>query len=139
MRPRHTILLVSCDEDRAGTLSYMLNINGYAVRYATSSFAAIDLLRAAPAELLICELPCAGVEALLDWAHVTDSFMNTLCLAPKSWMRPEGYFADATLTRPVNSSELLERTKILCARKRGPRKKGPLPVAVMSAAEVRLA
>jgi CheY-like chemotaxis protein len=145
MRPKKKILLVGASEDRLSILRFMLDTNGFAVTAVVGAAAAIEQLRAQTYELLFCEhWPLPGIEHLLNQAYEIDPAMRSLVLAPGLTSSPAGLNTDAVLLRGGCSSfELLERVKILTARKRGPRsiRKQPIavPVPLMSTADRRLA
>jgi hypothetical protein len=145
MRPRKKILLVGASEDRLSILKFMLNTRGFAVTAVVGAAPAVEQLRAQTYELLLCEhWPLPGIEHLLNQAWEIDSAMHSLVLAPGLTASPAGLNTDAVLLRGgCSSSALLERVKVLTARKRGPRaiRKQPaaVPVPEMCAADRRLA
>ena len=139
MRPAKTILLAGEDEDRLSMLKFTLWTHGYAVTSAADIGEAIKRLRRQPFELLFCLLPLAGVEQLLGTARAMEHAMPTIVYAPALKESPLGLFTDMLLIGNRPHAELLDRVKVLSARKRGPR---PLkkPVAgVPSSAEPQIA
>ena len=144
MRPKKRILLVGASEDRLSILKFMFVTRGFAVGSAVGAAAAVEQLHAESYDLLLClwPLPLPGIEYLLNQAYDIDSAMRSLVLAPALATSPAGLNTDAILLRGgCSSAELLERVKVLCARKRGPRptRKQPIAVPVMSTADRRLA
>lgn len=143
MRPKKRILLVGASEDRLSILKFMLVTRGFAVASAVGAAAAVEQLRAESYDLLLCDhWPLPGIEHLLNQAYEIDSATRSLVLAPALATSPAGLNTDAILLRGgCSSAELLERVKVLTARKRGPRptRKQPVAVPVMSTEDRRLA
>ncbi len=135
MRPRKRILLCCADEDQLGVLAYTLETNRYAtVRAATLAEARL-LIVERQFELLFCVLPFAGVDALLDFHHSIGSYASTMVRSTSTMTRGDGvgqtWIADATVGPGCGSNELLDRIKVLTARKRGPRPHRKLPIGVL--------
>jgi DNA-binding NtrC family response regulator len=120
MRPKKKILLACANEDHAGVLKYILETNGYAVTCAATATLTLHLAANRPYELLLIEYPLDGLSHLLDQARALDSSLHSLVLAPKLAERPSNLLADVVLLRNTCAAELLERIKVLTARKRGP-------------------
>ena len=135
MRPPKKILLVASDEDHLGVLRFILETQRFRVTAAASAVEAAEILRTHFFEVLLCEWPLPGIEALLDQARAIDDQLRSLVLATSLKETPEGVYADAIATRGCSNAELLERVRILAARKRGPKFKKP----VISAAPVTAA
>jgi DNA-binding response OmpR family regulator len=128
MRPKKQILLVGSNEDRLGILAYMLQVNGFAVSRAFSSAEGVERLRQRRRDLLICDLPFDGAQSVLDAGRQANPFMHSMVLRGKldAW---EGC-ADVEIVRGICAEELLDRVKVLCARKRGPKPYRIPPVGV---------
>jgi hypothetical protein len=80
---------------------------------------AIDLLKLYEFDLLICHLPLAGADTLLE--VVKEKKMGarmTMVIRQKATDR-EGEMADCRLVRPARW-EILENIKVFTIRKRGP-------------------
>ena len=146
MRPKKKILLVCASDDRLSDLKYMLWVNKYEVFGETSTSDALELLRDLTVDLLLCELPLPGVEDLLAQAQALNSSMRSLMMGNITAEIAAGLFADVIyqarpFKAPPSSAELLERIKVLCARKRGPisTRKPPQhePLIVCAAADSR--
>jgi DNA-binding response OmpR family regulator len=118
MRPKKQILLFGSDEDRLSILAYLLEVHGFAVSRAFFSAEAVVRVRERRRDLLICDLPFEDAQSVLDAGREADPFMHSMVLRGKldAW---EG-FADVETPRGVPAEELLDRIKVLCARKRGP-------------------
>lgn len=135
MRPKSRILIVGSNEDRLGVLAFLLSTNAYAVTCASSIDNARELTLTKDWELLIVDLPLDNVQSLLLTARAAKEGQRTLALAPYLKFCPEGLFVDCFLPGKITSAEMLERLKVLCARKRGPR---PLRKLVESAPVIAL-
>jgi CheY-like chemotaxis protein len=137
MRPKKKILLLSLSESRLSLLAFMLRTNGYSVTSESVIDEARELLATQPFDALLCDLPLPGVEELIASMHLINFWAKTLVIGTST--SDARLFADALFTFEPSAAELLERIKILCARKRGPqRKKLPErvpPVALTHAAE----
>ena len=125
MRPKKKILLVGANEDHTGVLKFLLETHHYAATTVVSAAEAEQHLRAGFYDLLLIEYPLESIEHLLDQAYDLDSTMHSLVIAPKLRERPELRNASAVMVGNYCSAELLERSKVLTARKRGPKKFGP--------------
>ena len=122
MRPRKKVLVVSANEERASVLRFTLDVWGFAVTCAPSPAEAFELLQAKQYEVLLCELPLTGIERLLDRGYEFDREMRSMVLAGMVRKVPDGLNADAVIQmKDFSPAYLLERMKILAARKRGPR------------------
>ncbi len=123
MRPKKRILIAGASEDRVGVLRFLFLNKGYAVQTAQTSAEAAGLLEAGGFELLLYDLPLPGVEQLLAEAGIP-----TIALCSGVKVAPDGLTADAVLWRGFSAAELVERVRVLTARKRGPK---PVVRAVM--------
>jgi two-component system response regulator CpxR len=126
MRPKKKILLVGASEDRLSILKFMLSTNRFAVSSAATTAEALAQIGERSFELLLCMLPLAGVEELLIQAHALDSSIHSLVIGEVSAEIAAVLLADVIYqNRPrgqrPSHTELLERVKVLTARKRGPR------------------
>jgi DNA-binding response OmpR family regulator len=142
MRPKKKILLVGATEDRLSVLKYLLWINGYAVIGAAASKDALERLILLDYDLLLCELPLAGVEDLLIQGRNLNPSMHALAIGEISAEIAASLCADIIYqNRPFKNqpspAEILDRVKVMTARKRGPlsRRKPPLHEPLIVAAE----
>jgi CheY-like chemotaxis protein len=134
MRPKKVILCVDDNEQELSVLKFTLETNGYRVLSALNGQEAIAIFATVPqVDLVLSDtnMPhmtgCQLAERLKRMAsHVpmillSDAQSGTLS---GSGSGPgEIHAADAMLTRKnCSSQELLERIKVMSARKRGPRK-----------------
>lgn len=129
MRPRKKILLLGANELRISVRKFMLDTNGFAVTPAATAPEAFALLRTSRYDLVLCELPFDGVGRVLDQVYDIDPDIRTVMLKPKNQEYPLDVAVSATLADDCPALELLERIKVIVARKRGPR-----PIRVLSAA-----
>jgi DNA-binding response OmpR family regulator len=132
MRPKKRILLACDREDRLSQLRYLLTVHGYAVTGAETITAAWGELNAGWFDLVLVDWPLDNCHYLLNHAHERE--VASLVLAAKEKEHP-GCMADAVLLGRFSAVELLERVKIVTARKRGP-KPMKKPVASVPAIDV---
>ncbi len=129
MRPRKTILCVDDHEDVLSVRKYLLQTRGYNVLAMASSAEALEYLNAAAAgavDLLISDLmmPQMDGNELVRRAKQIHPGLPALLLSGTV----TAAFADAFLPKGAASpAELLDRIRILVARKRGPKKLPPSP------------
>jgi DNA-binding response OmpR family regulator len=129
---------VSTSEDRASILKFMLEIKGFAVTASLSALEALDLLTNEQYHLLLCELPLTGIENLIDSARAIDEAMPSLALAGKLSQLPIGIHASAFIkATDYCPAYLLERVKVLTARKRGPLPRRIAPASDADSIEAR--
>jgi CheY-like chemotaxis protein len=139
MRPKKIILCVNDNEQELSVMSFMLNTNGYRVVSATNGQEAIDLFTAMQVDLVLCDyaMPQMNGNQLVNRLKQIASHVPMILLGDPQAMGGQIHVADALLAKKQCSpQELLERIKIMSARKRGPRK-GTLrqvPVTELAAA-----
>ncbi len=140
MRPKKRILLATANEVNGSVLKYMLEINRFAVKSTASAAEALETLQHETFDAMLCEWPLTGIERLLDQAWTIDADMRSLVLAGSLREKPQSIIADAVLLRGgCSPAELIERLKVLCARKRGPKSVNKPPVSEMFNRPARLA
>lgn len=125
MRPKKIILCVDDNELELSVLSFMLSTNGYRVISATSGQEAIELFAETPVDLVLADygLPQMNGGQLVERLKQIASHVPMLLLGDPQKMGGEMHAADALLAKKgCSSQELLERIKVMSARKRGPRK-----------------
>jgi two-component system, OmpR family, response regulator CpxR len=125
VRPKKVILLVDEDENRRSIFKFTLAIHGYRVIEADDAKAAAVFVR-------ISDPNGAGSIALvIAWDQPGDTIIRKLkamsngCYIPMLLLCDAdggGSFCDAHLPVKTSPIELLERIRIMAARKRGPRK-----------------
>lgn len=125
-RPRKVILLVDGDERRLSTRRFLLETRGFAVLAVESAVQALEVLADAHPGRIDCmltqlQLPeMGGVELarrakeMCAWLPVAIVSERVECLAE--------HVADVFLPKGASSAaELVDRMKMLTARKRGPK------------------
>jgi DNA-binding response OmpR family regulator len=118
MKSKKRILLAASQEDRASVLKFTLETNRFFVIVAATSQEAIANLPGRAFDLVLVDWPLDGCAAVLDAAYAEET--RSLVLAAKEKKRP-GCCADDVIIYPASPAYLIDRIKVMCARKRGPR------------------
>ncbi|HEX8713316.1 MAG TPA: response regulator [Terracidiphilus sp.] len=125
MRPKKVILCVDDNEQDLSVLSFMLSTNGYRVLPAVTADEALGIFARTPIDLVLADFtipPINGAHLVRRMKQIAGHVPMILLGDPQS-MNGEIHAADAMLAKKHCSTlELLERIKIMSARKRGPRK-----------------
>lgn len=126
MRPPKKILLVGDNEERVSLLAYVLHIHHYCVVTAQSASEAEQLLVEASADLLLVLWPLDRASEFLKGFKAIDRGVPVLVLAYKvsydAALQTFWANVDGVLWRDhCSSAEILDRVKLMSARKRGPR------------------
>ena len=128
MRPKKIILCVDDNEQTLSVRKFLLETRGYRVLSATSAQEALEILEAhVPGDisLLLTDLlmpQMDGVE-LIRRAREQQPGLPTLMISGTVTSFERGGGADVFLPKGACSPlELLERVRVLVARKRGPKK-----------------
>lgn len=125
MRPKKVILCVDDNEQELSVMSFMLATNGYRVVTATSGQAAISLFSEMQVDLVLADfaMPLMNGHQLVNRLKQIAGHVPMILLGDSHAMSTEIHAADALLTKKnCSPQELLERIKVMSARKRGPRK-----------------
>jgi two-component system, OmpR family, response regulator CpxR len=126
MRPKKVILYVEDNEQELSVLRFLLEINGYKVLSASNGQEAIALFTKAPQIDLVLantRMPQMTGHQLVERLKRIASYVPMLLLDDSQPGSVEIHAADAMMTRKnCSAQELLERIKVMSARKRGPRK-----------------
>ena len=125
MRPKKVILCVDDNEQELSVMSFMLATNGYRVVTATSGQAAISLFSEMQVDLVLADfaMPLMNGHQLVNRLKQIAGHVPMILLGDAHAMSSEIHAADALLTKKnCSPQELLERIKVMSARKRGPRK-----------------
>jgi two-component system, OmpR family, response regulator CpxR len=125
MRPKKIILCVDDNEQELSVLKFMLATNGYRVISATSGQEAIGIFAETTVDLVLVDyaMPQMNGCQLVDRLKQTASHVPMILLGDPQRMSGDIHAADALLAKKnCSPQELLERIKVLSARKRGPRK-----------------
>jgi CheY-like chemotaxis protein len=126
MRPKKVILCVDHNEQELSVLKFTLATNGYRVLAASNGQEAIAVFAtAAQIDLVLADInmpQMSGVQ-LAERLKRIRPYVPMILLGDAQAMNGEIHVADAVLARKsCSSQELLERIKVMSARKRGPRK-----------------
>ena len=106
-------------------MSFMLSTNGYRVAPATSSQEAISIFARLQVDLVLADykMPQMNGHQLVNRLKQIAGHVPMILLGDPQAMSGEIHAADALLAKKhCSSQELLERIKVMSARKRGPRK-----------------
>jgi CheY-like chemotaxis protein len=126
MRPKKVILCVDDNEQELSVLKFTLATNGYRVLAASNGQEAIAIFDTAPQiDLVLADtnMPQMSGAQLAERLKRMKSYVPMILLGEPQAVNGEIHVADAVLARKTCSSqELLERIKVMSARKRGPRK-----------------
>jgi len=125
MRPKKVILCVDDNEQELSVLTFMLATNGYKVVSARTGQEAIGIFAEMQVDLVLTDhaMPQMNGGQLVARLKQIASHVPMIMLADPQKMGGELHAADALLAKKNCSSlELLERIKVMSARKRGPRK-----------------
>jgi CheY-like chemotaxis protein len=125
MRPKKIILCVDDNELELSVLKFMLSTNGYRVVSATNGQEAIAVFSEIQVDLVLADfaLPRMNGTQLVEQLKQIAPHVPMILRGDPQKMEVEHHRADAMLAKKSCSpQELLERIKIMSARKRGPRK-----------------
>jgi len=125
MRPKKVILCVDDNEQELSVLKFMLATNGYRVVSATSGQEAITVFAGTSVDLVLTDyaMPQMDGNQLVDRLKQIAPHVPMILLGDLQKMSGEIHAADALLAKKnCSTQELLERIRLMSARKRGPRK-----------------
>jgi CheY-like chemotaxis protein len=125
MRPKKIILCVDDNEQELSVLKFMLATNGYRVISAGNGQEAIGIFAETPVDLVLADyvMPQMNGGQLVERLKQIASHVPMILLGDPQRMAGEMHLADALLAKKnCSPQELLERIKVMSARKRGPRK-----------------
>ena len=125
MRPKKVILCVDDNEQELSVLKFMLATNGYRVVSATNGREAIGLFSETAVDLVLADysMPQMNGCQLVERLKQITAHVPMILLGDPQKMAGEMHAADALLAKKnCSPQELLERIKVMSARKRGPRK-----------------
>jgi two-component system, OmpR family, response regulator CpxR len=125
MRPKKVILCVDDDEQDLSVLKFMLSTNGYRVLATTTGQEALGILAANAVDLALVDyaMPQMNGDQLVRRLKQIASHVPMILLGDPQKTGGLVHSADALLPKKTCSTqELLERIKVMSARKRGPRK-----------------
>lgn len=125
MRPRKKILCVDSDEQDLSVLSFTLHVNGYNPIPATNLDEAVACFVRWPIDLCLVSYRLTGTDgaSVIERLKRINRHVPMLLLAEPREVEGRLNLADAAVSkRHCTASDLLERIRIMIARKRGPRK-----------------
>jgi CheY-like chemotaxis protein len=125
MRPKKVILCVDDNEQDLSVLKFMLTTNGYRVLTAVNGQDAIGIFTENLIDLVLADfsMPQMNGDQLVTRLKQIASHVPMILLGDPQKMNGELHGADALVGKKTCSpQELLERIKMMSARKRGPRK-----------------
>ena len=132
MRPPKVILIVDWNEQALSVRRFLLETRGYRVVTAATSMEAIQVLeRTIPGtlDLLVTDLlmPVLDGNELVLRAKQMHSMLPCLITSNTLSAYDRALAADSFLPKETKTAELLERVRLLVARKRGPKPQRPVP------------
>jgi two-component system response regulator CpxR len=125
MRPKKVILCVDDNEQELSVLKFMLATNGYRVLSASNGQEAIGMFAEVTVDLVLTDfgMPQMNGSQLVDRLKQIAQHVPMILLGDPQKMGGDIHAADALLAKKnCTPQELLERIKVMSARKRGPRK-----------------
>ena len=126
MRPKKVLLCVDDNEQELSVTKFMLETNGYRVLAALNGQEAIAIFSTAPQiDLVLADttMPQMSGGQLVERLKRMRSHVPMMLLGDNQAANGEMHMADALVARKsCTTQELLERIKVMSARKRGPRK-----------------
>jgi two-component system response regulator CpxR len=128
MRPKKTILCVDDNEQVLSVRTYLLDIRGYRVIPAASSQEALEVLeRSLPGtiDLILCDLlmPQMDGNELVRRAKQLHPGLPAMIVSGTVNSFDRALHADVFLPKgAASAAEMIERSRVLVARKRGPKK-----------------
>ena len=131
MRPRKTILCVEDNEQILSVRKFMLETRGYRVLAMRDAAAALEHLEGAmpgSVDLLLSDLVLGGMDGneLVRRAKQLHPGLPTMLVSGMVSSYDRACAADAFLPKGAcTAAEMLDRIRLLVARKRGPKKQVP--------------
>ena len=139
MRPKKTILCVDDNEQALSVRKFMLETRGYRVLTAVGSEKALEIFREGGIDLVLSDLimPYMDGNELVRRMKELAPEVPTILISGSVKAFDRANRADAFLPKGACSPvEMLERIRVMVARKRGPKKgHGPRPLLASMAAE----
>ena len=132
MRPKKTILCVDDNEQTLSVRKFMLETRGYRVFTAVSGQDAIHLFSSKPIDLVLTDLGLPQMDGNALIGHLKEISPEVPMILTSDTVRAgeRAHRADAFLAKGCCSpADLIERIRVMSARKRGPRKALQPPIA----------
>jgi two-component system, OmpR family, response regulator CpxR len=131
MRPKKTILCVDNNEQALSVRTFLLETRGYRVIAAHTSHEALEVIeRSLPGtiDLILCDLimPLMDGNELVRRAKQLHPSLPAMIVSGTVNAFDRAIHADVFLPKGASSpAEMIERIRVLVARKRGPKKAAP--------------
>jgi CheY-like chemotaxis protein len=132
MRPKKVILCVDDNEQALSVRKFLLETRGYRVLTSLSAEGAMEHFERGGIDLVICDLvmPKMDGNELVRRMKDRSPEVPAMLISGAVHNCDRATTADAFLPKGASSPlEMLERVRIMVARKRGPRKQVPRPEA----------
>ncbi len=137
MRPKKTILCVDSNEQSLSVRKFLLETRGYRVFTAANGPDAIELFSSTHIDLVLADLGLPQMDGNALIARLKEISSEVPMILTSSIVRAgeRSHCADAFLAKGAcNPAELIERIRVMSARKRGPRKAQPISAPPMTLA-----
>jgi CheY-like chemotaxis protein len=136
MRPKKTILCIDANEQALSVRKFLLETRGYRVKTAMNPEEAIEIFREGSIDLVLSDLTLPtldGNELVRRMKYISPEVpMVLMSGSVKAYDRASN--ADAFLPKGACApSDILDKIRVMTARKRGPRKHVPMPPSPQSA------
>jgi two-component system response regulator CpxR len=125
MRPKKTILCVDDNEQTLSVRKFLLETRGYRVYTALNGQDAITLFSSTPIDLVLTDLGLPQMDGNALIGHLKEISPEVPMILTSETVRAgeRSHRADAFLAKGCcTPAELIERIRVMSARKRGPRK-----------------
>jgi two-component system response regulator CpxR len=125
MRPKKTILCVDDNEQTLSVRKFLLETRGYRVYTATNGNEAIALFSSTQIDLVLTDLGLPQMDGNALIGHLKEISPEIPMILTSETVRAgeRAHRADAFLAKGTCSpADLIERIRVMSARKRGPRK-----------------
>ena len=129
MRPKKIILVADPDVIELSVLVHTLFVNGYRVLRAGTTEESIEVFRAARPQVDMVIIADRGDQRVFSALQVAEQMKRMRAYTPLLMLSeltaedlPPVCYGVMISRKNVSTLELLERARVMCARKRGPRK-----------------
>jgi CheY-like chemotaxis protein len=125
MRPKKVILCVDDNEQELSVLTFMLSTNGYRVLSAANGQEAIGMFAETPVDLVLTDFAMPQMDGvqLVERLKQMAPHIPMILLGDPQKMGSDVHPADLLLLKKNSTAvDLLDKIKVMSARKRGPRK-----------------
>lgn len=130
MRPKKNILCVDDNEQTLSVRKFLLETRGYRVYTAINGNEAINVFRSTQIDLVLTDLGLPQMDGNALIGHLKEISPEVPMILTSETVRAgeRAHRADAFLAKgSCTPAELIERIRVMSARKRGPRKAVPQP------------